>query len=101
MAEAVHVLCPDITYSASADKIQFSTGARVISLPSGNPSALRGFSVKGGTVIIDEIGYIEHPEEVWSAIIPTLTRDPNSELVVASTATGRGTFFYNLYEEAL
>lgn len=46
-----------------------------MSLPSGNPQSLRGFSVKGGVVLIDEIGYIERPEDVWSAIIPTLTRD--------------------------
>ena len=97
----MHILQPDITYSASSDCIRFSNGARIMSLPSGNPQSLRGFSVKGGVVLIDEIGYIERPEDVWSAIIPTLTRDQNSELIVASTATGKDSFFYDLYRKAL
>ena len=95
MAEAVHILCPDITYSCSADKVQFSTGARVISLPSGNARALRGWTAN--LIVLDEAAYLERPEEVWSAISPTLTRDPDAELVVASTPAGAHGWFYDLY----
>jgi len=100
MAEAVHIINPSITYSCSSDKVEFSTGARIISLPSGNPSALRGWSVNGA-IIIDEAAYIDNPDQVFAAIAPTLTRDPDALLVVASTPAGKASWFYNLYEEAL
>ena len=33
-----------ITYIPSADSCKFSNGSRIVSLPSGNPTALRGWS---------------------------------------------------------
>lgn len=51
--------------------------------------------------MIDEAGYIENPEEVWAAIAPTLTRDPDAELILASTPAGKASWFYKLYEDAL
>ena len=45
MAQAVKILSNgSIDYSASVDQIKFSNGSRVVSLPSGNPGALRGWS---------------------------------------------------------
>lgn len=88
-----------IDYTNSADAIKFSTGSRILSLPSGNPAALRGFSSQ--TVILDEAAYIEHPEDVLAAIAPTLTRDPNSELIMASTPAGKNSWFYKQYLAAL
>lgn len=99
MAEAVHIIDPNITYSCSMDKVQFSNGARVLSLPSGNPAALRGYSAQA--ILIDECAYIERPEDVFASIIPTLTRDPDAQLIVASTPAGKAGRFYKLYEEAL
>lgn len=99
MAEAVRVLYPSITYSASQDSVKFSTGARIISLPSGNPPALRGWSTS--LVLIDEAAYIDNPEEVWAAISPTLTRDPDSELILASTPAGKASWFFDAYSKAL
>lgn len=98
-AEAVHVMRPDVTYTASADAVKFSTGARVVSLPSGNPAALRGWTAS--LVVIDEAAYIENPEDVWAAISPTITRDPDAELVLASTPAGKASWFYDLYCKAL
>lgn len=64
-AEAVKVMSNGkIDYLASADSVKFSTGARVISLPSGNPNALRGYTATGAT-IIDECAFLERPEEVF------------------------------------
>ena len=99
MAEAVHIIDPSITYSCSMDKVQFSNGARVVSLPSGNPAGLRGYTAD--IVIMDEASYIENPEDVWSSIAPTLTRNPDAQLVLASTPAGKASWFYKLYEEAL
>lgn len=99
MAEAVHIIDPNITYSCSMDKVQFSNGARVLSLPSGNPAALRGYSAQA--IIIDEGAYIEKPEDVFASIVPTLTRDPDAQLIVASTPAGTHGWFYDLYQNAL
>ena len=45
-AEAVKKLSNGkIDYTNSADAIKFSNGSRILSLPSGNPAALRGFRV--------------------------------------------------------
>lgn len=41
-----------LTFTSSADCVKFSNGSRVLSLPSGNPAALRGFSAQ--CVIVDE-----------------------------------------------
>jgi len=99
MAEACHVLDPEITYSASADSIKFSSGSRVISLPSGNPAALRGWSAQ--CIVIDEGAFIDNPDEVWSAISPTLLRDPDAEVIICTTPAGMQGWFYDLYQKAL
>ena len=68
-------------------------------MPSGNPVGLRGYTAD--IVIIDEAAYIDNPEEVWAAIAPTLTRDPDAELILASTPAGKASWFYKLYEDAI
>ena len=78
--------------------MKFSTGARIMSLPSGNPAGLRGYS--SSLVLIDEAAFIENPEEVWAAIAPTLTRDPDSELILATTPAGKASWFYDIYLKA-
>lgn len=87
MAEAVDNMTSGlITFSNSADCIKFSNGSRIMSLPSGNPASLRGFT--SAATIIDEAAFIENPADVFAAITPTLTRDPNAELILASTPAG-------------
>lgn len=98
MAEAAHILEPSIEYTSSADTIKFSNGARIVSLPSGNPPALRGYTAD--TIIIDEAAYIERPSDVFAAIAPTLTRNPDAELVLASTPAGKASWFYDKVQEA-
>lgn len=99
-AEAVKKLSNNkIDYTNSADAIKFSNGSRILSLPSGNPAALRGFRVQ--CVVLDEAAYIDHPEDVLAAIAPTLTRDPDSELIMASTPAGKNSWFYKQYIAAL
>lgn len=99
MAEACHILDPELVYSASADSIKFASGSRVISLPSGNPAALRGWSAQ--CIVIDEGAFIENPEEVWSAIAPTLLRDPDAEVIICTTPAGMQGWFYDLYTKSL
>ena len=99
MAEAVKMLSNGLLdYTASADCVKFSNGSRVLSLPSGNPSALRGYSAQA--ILLDECAFIERPDDVFAAIAPTLTRDPEAELIVASTPAGKSGFFWKLWNEA-
>lgn len=99
MAEACRVIDPSVSYSASADSIKFTSGSRVISLPSGNPAGLRGWSAS--CVVIDEGAFVENPEQVYAAISPTLARDKDAVLVVTSTPAGMHGWFYDLYSGAL
>lgn len=98
MAESVHILEPSITYTSTADTIRFAGGQRIVSLPSGNPPALRGYTAD--VIIIDESAYIERPADVFAAIAPTLTRNPDAELVLASTPAGKASWFYDKVQEA-
>ena len=98
-AEAIHIMDSSINYSASSDSIKFNNGSRVISLPSGNPASLRGWSAQ--CIIIDEGAFIDNPEQVWGAITPTLLRDPNAELIITTTPAGAVGWFYDIYNKAL
>jgi phage FluMu gp28-like protein len=69
-----------------------------MSLPSTSAS-LRGFT--STCVCIDEAAYVWHLDEILQAIGPTLTRDPDAELVFASTPAGKNGPFYELYQKAL
>lgn len=99
MAEAVHVIYPQVTYTASADCVKFIGGQRIVSLPSGNPPGLRGYTAD--IIIIDEAAYIERPRDVFAAIAPTLTRNKDAELVIASTPAGKASWYYDMYLQAL
>lgn len=50
---------------------------------------------------VDEAAFVEGFSEVMQAIAPTLTRDPDAQLVLASTPAGMNGPFYEMYEKAL
>lgn len=87
-----------LDFQASADCVKLGNGGRVLSLPSGNPSALRGYTAP--LVVIDEAAYLENADEVFQAIAPTLTRNKDAELVVASTPAGCAGLFWDLWCQA-
>lgn len=98
-AEAVKVASHgEVDYTSSADCIRFSNGGRVLSLPSGNSNALRGYSAD--LVAIDEAAFVDRAEEVFGALAPTLTRNPESQLVVTSTPGGKAGWFYDTWQKA-
>lgn len=98
MAEAVKVLSKGtITYTYNADSVTFSTGSRIVSLPS-NPDGLRGYTAS--VVCIDEAAFVPFIDEIYQAIAPTLTRDNSSELILCSTPAGRQGLFYDLLQNA-
>lgn len=96
MAEAVKVASKGlITYTDNADSVTFSTGSRIVSLPS-NPDGLRGYTAS--VVCIDEAAFVPFIDEIYQAIAPTLTRDKTSELILCSTPAGCSGLFYELLQ---
>lgn len=68
-----------------------------MSLPSTSDS-LRGFTAQ--CVCIDEAAYIANLDDVLQAIGPTLTRQPDADLILASTPAGKNGPFYDLWRRA-
>lgn len=98
-AEAVRKLSNgSIDYEASYDHINFSNGSRVLSLPS-TSDGLRGWS--GNCVCLDEAAFIYKLDEILQGIAPTLTRDPDAELIMTTTPAGMNGAFYELYQNAI
>lgn len=99
MADAISIITDGkIKHNSTADSIKFHNLGRIISLPSGNPNALRGYSADA--ILIDECAFIDNPEEVYQSIIPTITRNKKAQLIIVSTPAGKNNFFYKLLEEA-
>ena len=98
-AQAIKILSNNkIDYTSSFDQIKFNNGSRVLSLPSSTDgSNLRGFTAQ--VVCIDEAGFIPHLDNILQAINPTLSRDPNAELIFTSTPSGKNAYFYNLIQD--
>jgi len=89
-----------ITYTSSFEQVKFSTGARVLSLPSSTDGAnLRGFTAS--CVCIDEASFIDHLDLILQAISPTLSRDPEAELLLTTTPGGMHGKFWEMYQQAL
>jgi phage FluMu gp28-like protein len=78
--------------SASATKITFTGGGRVISLPT--TSAGRSFS---GNVILDELAYYQRPDEVWDGAAGTALH--GYRVRGLSTPNGTGNFFHGLWTD--
>lgn len=85
-------------FSASSTEVKFANGSRIIVLPSGNPSALRGYS---GNIIVDEMALLDNDAEVWAAIAPLLTSKISNAgkwAMVLSTPTGLNTQFAKIWQ---
>lgn len=100
-AEAVELLSNgEITYTASYDSVKFSNGSRVLSLPGSTDGAnLRGYTAQ--CVAIDEACFIPHLDEIITGIGPTLTRDPNAELILTTTPAGKNSPVYKMLQSAM
>ena len=98
-AEAVKTLSKGtITYQSAFDHITFSNGSRILSLPS-TSDGLRGWTAS--CVCVDEAAFVYKLDEIMQGISPTLTRDPNSELILTTTPAGMNGPFYEMYSRAL
>ena len=98
-AESIKILSNgNIDYSASFDTIRFSNGSRIMSLPS-TADSLRGWSSQ--CVVVDESAFVWKLDQILQGLAPTLTRDPNAELILTTTPAGKNGPFYELYNQAL
>ena len=98
-AESVKVLSNNtITYTSSFDTIRFSNGSRIMSLPS-TADSLRGWSAQ--CVVVDEASFVWKLDKIMQGLAPTLTRDPDAELILTTTPAGKNGPFYALYNNAL
>ena len=103
LRKAAHLL-PLVTVAAagvvrvdkqSAEAIELSTGGRVISLPA-TAATVQGYT---GHVVIDEAAWIPNVDELWMAIVPTISTRRAYRLSVVSTPGPRGGMFYRLWNE--
>ena len=98
-AESVKVLSNNaITYTSSFDTIRFSNGSRIMSLPS-TADSLRGWSAQ--CVVVDEASFVWRLDDILQGLAPTLTRDPDAELILTTTPAGKNGPFYEMYSNAL
>lgn len=75
-----------------AASITFPNGSRIISIPS-NPATARGYTAN---VVLDEFAHHEKPDDIWTAIAPSITRI-GLKMRVVSTANGQGNRFHALW----
>lgn len=73
--------------------LKFSNGSRIISLP-GSQKTVRGFTAPD-LILIDEAS--EAADELFTALFPMLTSNPDGRLILASTPKGQRGFFHRLW----
>ena len=77
----------------SSEAIELSTGGRVVSLPA-TAATVQGYS---GHVVIDEAAWIPDVDELWMAIVPTISTHGKYRLSVVSTPGPRAGMFHRLW----
>lgn len=77
----------------STEKLELSTGGRVISVPA-SAATSQGFT---GNVVIDEAAWIPDLDSVWQAIVPTISTQTHYRLSVISTPGPQSGMFYKLW----
>ena len=75
--------------------IKFSNGSRIISLP-GTQKTVRGFT-SPDLIFVDEDAQAE--DDLFGALLPMLTNNPDGRLILASTPWGRRGHFYQIWDK--
>lgn len=79
----------------SAREIVLDNGSRIVCLP-GSAETIVGYSAPR-LVIIDEAARTK--DDVYTSVRPMLSRSPNGQLVLLSTAYGKRGFFYKTWQK--
>lgn len=87
---------PEIRMVRSNDSLaELATGSRILCLAA-TENAPRGYSAPD-LIILDEAARI--PDEVYAAVRPQLTTNPEAKLVILSTPFGKSGFFWRAWAE--
>jgi len=81
------------TWSPFKDKIEFSNGSVIESIPTSDDAARGRSAVR--LIIMDEAGAIEHAREIWKSASPAIEKHPNGQMVVISNAKN-GSWFNSM-----
>ncbi len=76
----------------TALEIRFKNGSKIIGIPA-KPNTVRGFS---GNVYLDEFAFHENSSEIWKALFPIISSNPDYRLIITSTPNGKSNKFYEL-----
>jgi phage FluMu gp28-like protein len=79
-------------------EIVLASKAMLVSLPGGNPDAIRGFSQVNGILAIDECSRVS--PELIIAVLPFLAVSRSGVLVALSTPAGKGNWFAQQFHDA-
>ncbi len=63
----------------SGELLELSTGGRVLSVPA-SAATVQGFSA---SVVLDEAAWMPNAEELWQALVPSITASAKHRLVLA------------------
>ena len=87
----------DFTIDITASEVRLSNGSRIITLPSGDPEKVRGYSPL--LTVCDEFSTLEHQEQFYRAIFPSITSPfgPPKSLIISGTPIGRSNTFWRLW----
>jgi len=77
--------------------LKFDNNSRIIALPGGNDGrTVRGYS-RPDVVLIDEAA--QTSDDLFHALLPMTTRNPDSRIILASTPFGARGIFHHLWTE--
>lgn len=89
----------NFTIDITASEVKLSNGSKIITLPSGDPDKVRGYSPL--LTVCDEFSTLEHQDLFYRAIFPSITSPfgPPKSLIISGTPIGRSNTFWRLWEE--
>lgn len=89
----------DLQVELTASEIRFSNGSKIITLPSGDPDKVRGFSPT--LTICDEFSTQQNQDEFYASVFPFITSPFGGEkkLIICGTPLGTQNLFWRLWTE--
>lgn len=78
--------------SYKKESVEFPNGSRIMAVPA---HAVRG---KSGTIILDEVAFLQNCEELWSDIAPAAESNPDLKLILISTPFGKRGIFHKIWK---
>ncbi|MFO0836904.1 MAG: terminase family protein [Phycisphaerae bacterium] len=80
----------------TSELLELSTGGRVLSVPA-SAATIQGFA---GSVVLDEAAWMPNADELWQALVPSISGNSQHRLSVLSTPRGKGGLFHRLWMQA-